>query len=98
MKKAAIHRIPTMVPFCAANAWSCDLLLYSIHILYILVQIYEKCDNGAILLKKIWDSLGLFINISYLCTSKTGKSYTASSLRTLQGLIAAEDVGRSGAM
>ena len=31
-------------------------------------------------------------------TAKTGKSYTASSLRILQGLIAAKVVGCSGAI
>ncbi len=37
---------------------------------------------------------------SYLCNrkTKTGKSYTASSLRILQGLIAAKVVGCSGAI
>ncbi|MBR8706670.1 hypothetical protein IX307_002032 [Bacteroides pyogenes] len=34
----------------------------------------------------------------YLCNRKTGKSYTASSLRILQGLIAAKVVGCSGAI
>ena len=36
----------------------------------------------------------------YLCNrkTKTGKSYTASSLRILQGLIAAKVVGCSGAI
>ena len=36
--------------------------------------------------------------VLYLCNRKTGKSYTASSLRILQGLIAAKVVGCSGAI
>ena len=34
----------------------------------------------------------------YLCSRKTGKSCTVSSLRILQGLTAAKVVGCSGAM
>lgn len=36
--------------------------------------------------------------MSTFATAKTGKSYTASSLRILQGLIAAKVVGCSGAI
>ena len=36
--------------------------------------------------------------LHYICTRKMGKSYTASSLLILQGLIAAKAAGCSGAM
>ena len=50
--------------------------------------------------KKIATSYCRFQNNVYLCNrkTKTGKSYTASSLRILQGLIAAKVVGCSGAI
>ena len=50
--------------------------------------------------KKIATSYCRFQKNVYLCNrkTKTGKSYTASSLRILQGLIAAKVVGCSGAI
>jgi len=50
--------------------------------------------------QKIAGTYCWFQNNAYLCNrkTKTGKSYTASSLRILQGLIAAKVVGCSGAI
>ena len=48
--------------------------------------------------KKYRSPIAEFNKNTYLCNRKTGKSYTASSLRILQGLIAAKVVGCSGAI
>ncbi len=44
------------------------------------------------------ESIAELKKIATFATANTGKSYTASSLRILQGLIAAKVVGCSGAI
>ena len=60
----------------------------------------NRTENLKKQIKKIATSYCRFQNNVYLCNrkTKTGKSYTASSLRILQGLIAAKVVGCSGAI
>ncbi len=60
----------------------------------------DRIENLKKQIIKIATSYCRFQNNAYLCNrkTKTGKSYTASSLRILQGLIAAKVVGCSGAI
>ena len=48
--------------------------------------------------KKVTHSLAQMDKKNYLCSRKTGKSYTVSSFRILQGLTAAKVEGRSDAI
>lgn len=66
---------------------------------YSLSLIYQPITKKRLfLLKKVAYSYCRIHKNTYLCNRKTGKSYTASSLRILQGLIAAKVVGCSGAI